>query len=250
MLTIFLGIGSLVAVVLLTRYLLGRKSAAQVMESHQDADDEERGVLVKKYSEVNTERFRGTLGRLGLVAALGITLFAFETIKETEKKAPAAVQSDVYEAPAEFVDEEDIPDEPPPPPPPKGPTKKATAPPPPPPPPPPKKQVKKILDFAEVMPEYPGGVNALRKEVQRRYRIPSSMKRSGNKGGTITTRFVVLEDGSIGQVKILKGISDCSQCSEAAVSAVKGLKKKFTPGRQAGKPVKVWYTLPIVLRIE
>jgi len=108
----------------------------------------------------------------------------------------------------------------------------------------------KVYDFAEIMPDYPGGVNALRKEAQKKFRIPASYQRSGQSGGTITTRFVVLEDGSIGQVKILKGISDCNVCNEEAVETVKGLTQKFTPAQQKGKAVKVWYTLPLVIKVS
>lgn len=100
------------------------------------------------------------------------------------------------------------------------------------------------------MPEYPGGVYALRKEVQKAYSIPKELRNSIINSGSIVTRFVVLEDGSIGDVTILKGIDDCDACNEQAIDAIKSLSKKFTPGKQAGKPVKVNFTLPIVIKIR
>lgn len=59
-----------------------------------------------------------------------------------------------------------------------------------------------------------------------------------------------MEDGSIGKVEILKGLAGCESCDEEAVKAIKGVEGKFSPGKQAGVPVKVWFTLPIVVRIR
>ncbi len=108
----------------------------------------------------------------------------------------------------------------------------------------------KVHDFAEVMPQYPGGINALRKEVQMKYRIPRSYLNKGGYGGTLTNRFVIETDGSIGEIKVLKGIDDCPECSQAAIDAIAGVEHKFSPGLQDGEPIRVWYTLPIVIKIH
>jgi|GEM_PF-6586243 len=107
-----------------------------------------------------------------------------------------------------------------------------------------------IRDWVDQMPQYPGGIEALRKEVGRRYRIPTTYVSKGGRGGTITTRFVVTENGSIGEVKILKGIDDCLSCNEQAIKAIMKLKHKFEPGLQAGEAVSVWYTLPITIQVS
>lgn len=107
-----------------------------------------------------------------------------------------------------------------------------------------------IYEFSSVQPEYPGGIEELAKIVQKEYDIPSSYLRSGEEGGTIVTRFVVLEDGSIGQVKILKTIPDCEECTEEAITTINEIDQKFMPGTEDGKPVKVWYTLPIVVQVK
>ncbi len=143
----------------------------------------------------------------------------------------------------------DVPPPPPPPPPAPGnhrvpaAPEHVGAPPPPPPPPPPHRGTKNVLDFAEVLPEYPGGINALRKEVQSNYQIPKSLPQ----GGTITCRFIVATDGSVKTVKILRGLND--DANREAVRVLKSLQHKFKPGVQGGKKVNVWYTLPIVIKI-
>ena len=126
------------------------------------------------------------------------------------------------------------------------------APPPPPPPPPPAKQSERrqTLDFAEKMPEYPGGIKGLRKELEKNIILPRSVSKQFSGTENIVLRFVVLEDGSTGEVRILRGIKGCDRCGEAAVEAVKSLSKKFIPGEQAGKKVKIWFTVPFKINFE
>jgi protein TonB len=54
-------------------------------------------------------------------------------------------------------------------------------------------------------------------------------------------------DGSADRVQILKGID--SLLDNEAVRVVKTL-PKFKPGKQGGVPVPVWFTLPVVFKIE
>ena len=60
--------------------------------------------------------------------------------------------------------------------------------------------------------------------------------------GVVLLRFVVLENGSIGKVQIIKSLE--LHCDAEAKRVVKTL-PRFIPGRQGGKAVRVWYTLPI-----
>ncbi len=59
--------------------------------------------------------------------------------------------------------------------------------------------------------------------------------------------FVVNEDGSISDVKVVRGIG--RGCDEEAMRVVK-MMPKWKPGRQKGEPVKVSYTLPISFRLS
>ncbi len=59
--------------------------------------------------------------------------------------------------------------------------------------------------------------------------------------------FVVEKDGSISDVKVLRGIG--GGCDEEAVRVVKSM-PKWKPGKQRGQPVRVYYTLPIDFKIK
>ena len=93
----------------------------------------------------------------------------------------------------------------------------------------------------EQMPLFVGGNAALMKWIQSHMKYPASAKEKGIQG-TVTMQFVVTESGNIGQVKVIRS-AETSLDSEAT-RLCKSL-PPFVPGRHNGKPVSVWYTLPI-----
>jgi len=58
---------------------------------------------------------------------------------------------------------------------------------------------------------------------------------------------VVNPDGSVGKIEILRSIDPL--LDEEAIRVVKTL-PKFKPGKQGGVPVKVWFSLPVLFKIE
>ena len=98
-----------------------------------------------------------------------------------------------------------------------------------------------VYNVVEIMPTFPRGEAALLKWVSKNLEYPSIAK-SQKIQGVVVVRFVVLEDGTVGDVVVQKGLHP--ECDKAAVKCVKSL-PRFTPGMQQGKPVRVWYTLPI-----
>ena len=98
----------------------------------------------------------------------------------------------------------------------------------------------------EVMPEYPGGPNALVKYVQNNLKYPESAKKNKQEG-RVFVGFVVEKDGSISNVSVMRGV--CEELDNEAVRVVKTL-PKFTPGMHGGKPVRVQYTLPIAFKLN
>lgn len=115
---------------------------------------------------------------------------------------------------------------------------------------PPVKEKDPLVLAPDVKAKYKGGMDNLRREIGRKYKIPREIKIDRGQRKKIVVGFVVERDGSIGEIKILKGIEDCENCSEEARRVLKGLKHKFEPGYQNEKPVRVWFTLPIVLQIN
>lgn len=103
-----------------------------------------------------------------------------------------------------------------------------------------------VFSFVEQMPIFPGGEAALQKYILDHFKYPQVSLEDGVQG-TIMCRFVVNENGSVGEVQILKGLD--SYCDKEAKRVISNL-PRFTPGRQQGKPVKVWYQIPVRLTIE
>ena len=111
-----------------------------------------------------------------------------------------------------------------------------------------KKQEEEVADnsIVEVPASYPGGEAALRKFVSDNLVYPS-IAQDQDLQGTVVLRFRVEKDGSIGQIVVVKSLS--KECDQAAAQVVSKL-KRFTPARQQGHPVPVWFTLPIRFRIQ
>ena len=102
-----------------------------------------------------------------------------------------------------------------------------------------------IADFAEVEPAFPGGEGAMMQWIQEHIEYPQLAVEMGEQG-IVYVQFVVNKDGSIEQVKIMRGVSDA--LDDEAVKVVKKM-PKWTPGEQAGKKVRCRFTLPIHFRL-
>ena len=98
-----------------------------------------------------------------------------------------------------------------------------------------------IFTIVENMPEFPGGTTELFRYLSKNIKYPAMAKDAGIKGKVYVT-FVVDKDGSIADVKVLRGIG--GGCDEEAIRVVKGM-PKWAPGKQRGKSVRVQYNLPI-----
>lgn len=104
----------------------------------------------------------------------------------------------------------------------------------------------KVFTYVEQMPVFPGGEAALNKFIQTHLKYPAVSLEEGVQG-KVLLRFVVNENGSVGDVQILKSLD--TYCDREAKRVVQML-PRFTPGRQQGKPVKVWFQLPITFAID
>lgn len=103
-----------------------------------------------------------------------------------------------------------------------------------------------IFAYAEEMPAFPGGETAMLKYMGKNTRYPQLAKES-NIQGTVYVGFVVGKDGSINDVKVLRGIG--GGCDEEAIRVVKNM-PKWTAGKQRGKPVKVSFRLPFKFNLQ
>lgn len=142
---------------------------------------------------------------------------------------------------------------------------KYDAPPPPPPPPPAEKTSEKTTEIKEVekqpaesstepepfvvveeMPMYPGGDVELLKHIGENTQYPEAAK-ANNIQGRVIIRFCVTSTGDVSQMSVLKGVSpELDAEALRVVSTLSG----FNPGKQGGKPVPVWYMVPITFTLK
>jgi len=102
----------------------------------------------------------------------------------------------------------------------------------------------KIQDYVEIMPAFPGDIY---KYIGDHMRYPDEAKRVGMEG-KLYVKFVVNEDGSISDAKVVRGESGYGLGDEA-VRVISGM-PKWKPGRQNNIAVKVYYTIPIVFVLQ
>ena len=98
----------------------------------------------------------------------------------------------------------------------------------------------------ERMPEYPGGDEARLKFLRDSLVYPIDARLKGIQGRVYVT-FVIERDGSISEVKVLKGIG--YGCDEEAIRVVKSM-PNWIPGIEEGKPVRVQFNMPLLFKLN
>lgn len=226
---------------------------------------------VKKTPKADLENKRNIFVQIGLVAALGIVLMAFN-IHEQVKEAVSLGDLEAQE-----VEDEIIPI-----------TRPEEIKPPPPPPPPKVIEMMLIVEndveldeeleiddteaddetiidavpvfdadeygdgtsevfvIVEDMPEFPGGEIALRKWIAEHVDYPVIAAENGIQG-KVYVQFVVDKDGSVTMAKVVRGVDP--SVDQEALRVINSL-PRWKPGKQRGKPVRVSYTVPINFQLN
>jgi len=104
-------------------------------------------------------------------------------------------------------------------------------------------QPPKVYSYVEQMPSAPYEMNEY---LAKNIHYPKAARKASVQGRVIV-QFVVNEDGSISDVKVLRGIG--AGCDEEAARVVREM-PKWKPGKQNGKAVKTSFTQPISFRLE
>jgi len=99
----------------------------------------------------------------------------------------------------------------------------------------------KVFSQVEVQPQFPGGLEAFGKYLQKNIQFPAVDRENGVSGKVICT-FVVERDGSLTDIVAVRGPSETTKAE-----AIRVLRKspKWKPGIQNNRPVRVSYTVPI-----
>ncbi|MDA3942328.1 MAG: energy transducer TonB [Bacteroidetes bacterium] len=100
---------------------------------------------------------------------------------------------------------------------------------------------KEIFLIVEQQPEFPGGDAERLRYFASEIKYPQQARETGIQG-IVYVSFVVEPDGSVSNVKILRGIG--GGCDEEAIRVVRSM-PAWKPGKQRNVPVRVQFTLPV-----
>jgi periplasmic protein TonB len=106
--------------------------------------------------------------------------------------------------------------------------------------------VRTIVNGAEVMPAYEGGMEAMMRFIKRNMKYPATARRQMI-GGTVFVSFVVNGDGTVSDLEVIKGFHP--DCDKEAVRVIK-LMPGWIGGKQNNFPVNVRMVLPVKFKIE
>ncbi len=98
----------------------------------------------------------------------------------------------------------------------------------------------------ENMPVFPGGEAALMMFIRDNISYPPEAEEK-NIQGKVIVQFVVDTVGQVGVVKVVRSVD--AELDQEAVRVVKTI-PRFIPGTRLGKPVNVWYTLPVNFKLN
>jgi len=104
-----------------------------------------------------------------------------------------------------------------------------------------------VYEMTDVRPAYPGGQVALEEYVNNNIEFQQPAI-DNNTEGTVDVQFVVDENGSVGNAKVI-GKELGSGLDDEAVRVISNM-PKWTPGKVKGKNVKTRIVLPITFKIE
>ena len=82
--------------------------------------------------------------------------------------------------------------------------------------------------------------------LSKNIKYPTIAQENGVQGRVIC-QFVVNRDGSIVDVKVIRGVD--AYLDKEAVRVIQSM-PKWKPGKQRGKAVRVRYTLPVMFRLQ
>ncbi|WP_372774994.1 energy transducer TonB [Mangrovibacterium sp.] len=225
---------------------------------------------VRKYPQVDLERYHNFFIEIGLILALGICFIAFEwktPVKETQNLGGVVVQDIETEIIPITRQEQVKPPEPPPPPKvvevlnivsndvniereleiqdteadaqtvvevtPIASAVKPEA----------EKEVEEepIFYIVEQMPEFPGGEMALRRYIADAIKYPVIAQENGIQG-KVYVNFIVGKDGRVTNAKVIRSVDPA--LDKEALRVVNSL-PQWKPGLQQGDPVRVSFSVPI-----
>lgn len=104
----------------------------------------------------------------------------------------------------------------------------------------------KIFEIVEQSPQFPGGDQALRKYLEENLKYPVIAQENGIEGRVYVT-FVIDKNGDISDIQVRR--SPDASLGKEAIRVVQSM-PKWIPGKQNGRNVRVYFTLPVNFRLK
>ena len=104
----------------------------------------------------------------------------------------------------------------------------------------------KTYTMVEQMPQFPGGDRELLSFIAKNLHYPTIAQEKGIQG-KVFVRFVVSATGDVKDVKVMRSLDP--YCDKEAIRVIQSL-PKWIPGRQNGRNVPVYYTVPITFKLQ
>ncbi len=103
-----------------------------------------------------------------------------------------------------------------------------------------------VYTVLKKQPMFPGGTQKFMKFLSTNIRYPAK-DRENDVQGRVVVQFVVERDGSLTNIKAIRGPSEAMQ--EEAVRVINN-SPKWMPGIQGGRPVRAQYTIPVTFTLS
>jgi protein TonB len=104
------------------------------------------------------------------------------------------------------------------------------------------------VDIVDVEAQFPGGYLRMMEYIQGHLVYPQIGIEIGAQGKCYV-KFVVDENGTISNVKIVRGVPNCPECDKEAIRVVKSM-PAWVPGKIQGDAVSSFFMLPIIFALE
>lgn len=108
------------------------------------------------------------------------------------------------------------------------------------------KEPEKPFVSVEQMPQFPGGDAELMKFIGSNLKYPTIAAENGIEG-RVVIRFVVSKEGTVTDAQVVRSLDP--SCDKEAIRVVKSM-PKWVPGKQNGRNVPVYYTLPVLFKLQ
>jgi protein TonB len=104
----------------------------------------------------------------------------------------------------------------------------------------------KPFTSVEQMPQFPGGEAELMKYLGTNIKYPTIAAENGIEG-RVVVRFVVNKDGAVSDAQVVRTLD--ASCDKEALRVIRSM-PKWVPGKQNGRNVPVFYTVPVLFKLQ